>query len=184
MERPVKFSQGLRSTDTDPTIFLERPPLDVPLDLSAWVAPETIAQWVREAVEKLDPAQPGVREFSLLAADQRPQVLLSVLLFAYATERFISSEIFGACHTHPVLKALCEGKPPFPDELEHFRRKNRQLLDRLLGNILKRAVREKFLPADQLPRGLQDSLQKRAVDQIDTARHLSGSESPLVGDDS
>ncbi len=173
MDRPATYSQGLHGTDTDPTIFLQRPPLDIPLDLSSWVAPETIAEWVREAVEKLDPTQPGVHEFSLLSAEQRPQVLLSVLLFAYATEQFISNEIFGACHTHPVLKALCDGKAPFPDELEHFRRKNRPLLDHMLGNILKRAVHEKFLPADQLPRGLQDSLQQRAVDQIDTARHLS-----------
>ncbi len=173
MDRSAQFSQGLHGSDTGQTVFFRRPPVDIPLDLSAWVAPGTIAQWVREALEKLDPSRPGVHEFSLLSPEQRPQVLLSVLLFAYATERFISSEIFGACHTHPVLKELCHGQPPFPEELEHFRRKNHPLLATLLGDILKRAVREKFMPADQLPPGLQSSLQNRAADEIDTARHLN-----------
>ena len=173
MDTHARLGQPLQGADTNATIFLERPPLDLPLDLSAWVAPETIARWIREALENLDLPTAGVSDFSQLSTEQRPQILLSVLLFAYATERFISSEIFAACHTHPVLKAFCEGKAPFPDELEHFRRKNRLLLETLLGDIIKRAVREKFLPTDQLPPGLQNSLQKRAVDQIDTARHLS-----------
>ncbi len=173
MDIPTQRGPGLNNSDTDPTIFIERPPLDIPLDLSAWVAPETIAHWIGEGLLTLDPGRPGVPEFSAIASEERPQVLLSVMLFAYATERFISSEISAACHSDRVLKKLCDGNPPFPDEIEHFRRKNRLLVEGLLGDILKRAVREKFLPATQLPPGLQDSLQKRAVDQINTARHLS-----------
>jgi len=173
MHIPARSGKRLDGSDTDPTIFMERPPLDMPLDLAAWVAPQKIGQWIQEVIEKLDISMPGVQEFSSLRPEDRPGVLLAVLLFAYATERFMSSEIFGACHSDPVLQSMCEGKAPFPDEIEHFRRKNRLLLEGLLGNLLERAVREKFLPASRLPPGLQDSLRKRAVDQIDTARHMS-----------
>jgi hypothetical protein len=173
METPPENRQRPDESDTDPTIFMERPPLDLPLDLAAWVAPEKIDQWIQEAIQKLDISMPGAQEFSLLRPEDRPLVLLAVLLFAYATERFISSEIFGACHSDPLLQSRCAGKAPFPDEIEHFRRKNRLLLERLLGNLLERAVREKFLPASQLAPGLLDSLRRRAVDQIDTARHMS-----------
>lgn len=173
MDIPPGHNQTFRASDSDRTIFLERPPLEVPLNLTTWVAPEKIVDWIGEAVSKLDPTRAEVQAFSQLGPEQRPRVLLTVLLFAYATEKFGSSEIFGACHSDPVLRQICEAKPPFPNELEHFRRKNRLLLESLLGDIIKRAVREKYLPASQLPPGLQDSLQKRAVDQINTARHLS-----------
>jgi len=173
MDLPARPSQKPEEGDTEATIFLERPPLDMPLNLAAWVAPVKIGEWIREAVDGLDISTPGVQEFSLLRPEDRPRVALSVLLFGYVTERFMSSEIFGACHTDPVLQRMCEGKPPFPDELEHFRRKHRGLLEHLLGELLDRAVRERFLPASQLPPGLRASLHRRAIDQVDTARHMS-----------
>ncbi|HEY5909029.1 MAG TPA: hypothetical protein VJA21_00340 [Verrucomicrobiae bacterium] len=155
---------------------METSPLDVPLDLATWVAPQTIAHWIREEIDQLDRSKPEVRGVLSHPPDARPQVILSVLLFAYSTQRFTNSEILAACHSDPVMKQLCDGQAPFADEIGHFRRTHRALLEFLLGQLLIRAVREKFVEAGQLPPGLQRSLKNRAVDQIDTARHLSSLE--------
>jgi hypothetical protein len=169
----AKNAQGFVKGDTS---FMRRPFEKLPLNLSEWVAPKTLAGWVKEAVQNFDRSKPQAREFLLYSAESRPESLLRVVLYAYATQVYGSEEIAGACRTELMLKELCDGKVPFADELEHFRRKNRSLLEHLLGEILVRAVKEKFVRVDHLPPGFQHSLFRRAVDAMDTARHMNREE--------
>jgi hypothetical protein len=176
MDTHHQASQPERDRGTDKTIFMTRPPLEIPLNLAEWVKPETIADWIPQAITRLDCNRPEVLNFLTHPADQRPETVLTVLVFAYLTQRFASGEIFEACHSDPVLRRLCGGKAPYADELEHFRRKNRSLVEHLTGQVLVRAVAEKFLDAGQVPPGLQHGLLDRAVEQVDVARHMSAGE--------
>ena len=108
--------------------------------------------------------------------ETRPKVMLSLLLYAYATQVFSSEDIVEACHNHPIFRELCNGEPAFPEELEHFRRKHRILLENMLAEIFSRAVREKYVDLGKLPPGMEYSIFSRAVDRLDTARHMDAAE--------
>jgi len=172
MDMKNENSQELPGPAGDQTIFMRQAPLVVPLNLSDWVEPDVLAIWIGEALDHLDPSKLEVQELSRQTDDSRPKATIAVLMFAYSTQIYISEEIFRACHSDPVLHTLCEGKPPFPEELEHCRRKHRVLLQDLLAKLLIRAVREKFGDLSQVPPGLQYSLLGRATDRLDTARHM------------
>ncbi len=161
------------SSDTDPTAFIQRPPINLPLNLGDWVAPATLRNWVLEDISKLETTNSQSKSEPSLVEEARPKLLLAILTLAYLTQTFTSQEIVRACHADPLFRELCGGKTPFVDELEHFRRTHRPLLERMLGQILLRAVKEHFLQDGELPPGLIHSLLGTAADQIDTARHMS-----------
>ncbi len=154
------------------TMLLEASPLNVPLNLCQWVSPDLIAEWIKMEVERLDHTKSEVREAMAAKVECHPEVLLSVLVFAYATQLYVSEEITSACHQDPVLRSLCRGKVPFAEELTHFRRTHRLLVENVLAQLLIRAVREKFVELGELPAGLQHSLFGRAARRLDTARHM------------
>jgi len=156
------------------TTFMRRPIQKLPLDLTEWVPPSILADWVNEAVAKLDSSTPEAQEFAQSASELRG--ILRAVLYGYATQVYPSKDIVAACHTDRFFKLMCEGKPIFPDELERFRRTHRSLLESLLGQIFVRAVSEKFANVGQLPPGFQHSLLRRAIDSIDTARHMDREE--------
>jgi hypothetical protein len=161
---------------SDQTVYTRRGPLRLPMDLSQWIAPEKLSAWVQEETEKLNPESPDAHEFLRMLPETRPKVLLSLLLYAYATQVFSSADIVEACRNHPIFRGLCHDTPAFPEELEHFRRKHRILLENILAEIFVRAVREKYVDIGKLPPGLEYSIFARAVDRLDTARHMDAAE--------
>ena len=171
-----RFRKASPPVASDKTVYTKLGPLRLPLDLSQWLAPEKLAAWAREETERLDPQRPEVQEFLRMLPETRPKVMLSLLLYAYATQVFSSEDIVEACHEQPIFRDLCNGKPAFPEELEHFRRKHRILLENLLAEIFSRAVREKYVDIGKLPPGLEYSIFARAVDRLDTARHMDSAE--------
>ena len=171
-----RFRKTSPPVASDMTVYTKRGPLRLPLDLSQWIAPEKLASWAKEETEKVDPQRPEAHEFLRMLPETRPKVMLSLLLYAYATQVFSSEDIVEACHKHPIFRDLCSEKPAFPEELEHFRRKHRILLENLLAEIFVRAVREKYVNIGKLPPGLEYSIFARAVDRLDTARHMDRAE--------
>jgi len=163
-----------RNDSSEQTMFMTRPPLYMPVNLADWVPPQKIGEWIIEAIRDLDPSKPGVFKFFQQPPEQRPKVLLSVLVFCYLTQRFEPNEIFRACESDPIVKGLCEGKTP-NEELDHFRRTHREILKYVLGRVLIKAVQEKFPDVGRLPPGLEQGLFDRAIDQLDTIRHFSDS---------
>lgn len=171
-----RFRKTLPPVASDQTVYTKRGPLRLPLDLSQWIAPEKLSAWAREETEKLDPERPEAHEFFRMLPETRPKVMLSLLLYAFATQIFSSADILEACQKHPIFRELCNGVPAFPEELEHFRRKHRILLENMLAEIFSRAVREKYVDIGKLPPGLEYSIFSRAVDRLDTARHMDAAE--------
>jgi hypothetical protein len=144
------------------------------MNLSEWIPPAKLVQWVNEVVATLDSSRPEALEFTPLEPQER--AVLRAVLFAYSTQVYRSREIATACHTDPTYKLLCEGKSIFPEEFERFRRKHRALLEALLGQIIVRAVGEKFSNVGLLPAGFQNNLLRQAIDSVDTARHMDREE--------
>jgi hypothetical protein len=171
-----RFRRSSPPVDSDETVYTKRGPLRLPLDLSQWIAPEKLSAWVKEEIDRLDPGRPEVQEFLRMLPEGRPKVVLSLLLYAYATQVFSSRDIVEACHKHSTFRDLCNGEPAFAEELEHFRRKHRILLENILADIFVRAVREKYVDMGALPPGLEYSIFARAVDRLDTARHMDAGE--------
>jgi hypothetical protein len=171
-----RFRNTAPPVAADNTVYTKRGPLRLPLDLSQWISPEKLAAWVKEESEKVNPAHPEAHEFLRMLPESRPKVILALLLYAYATQVFSSADIAAACHDSPIFRELCTGNPVFPEELEHFRRKHRILLEDTLAEIFVRAVREKYVDIGKLPPGLEYSIFARAVDRLDTARHMDAAE--------
>jgi hypothetical protein len=154
------------------TTFLAASPIKLPLNLTEWVKPELLADWVRQAVKELDLVRPKVQDPAPAQQEERLRTNLAVLVYAYATQTYLNDEIIRACHSEPVFQGLCGHQPPFPEELKHFRRKFRAMLENTLTRILVRAVQEKYVEVGELPPGLRYSLSGLAADYLDTARHI------------
>ncbi|HWI57036.1 MAG TPA: transposase, partial [Bacillota bacterium] len=133
-------SDGTAST----TVALVEPELRLPLDLREWITPETLAAWVQEEIAKLNWTHPEVQRRLSEHPDYQPQTMLRLLTLAYATGAFSSQEIVRKCHTESLLQSLCQGGPPFAQELKCFRHKNRGLLGAVLHRVSTRALREKL----------------------------------------
>lgn len=176
MEQHVNMSAKAGGASPEQTILFERAPLSVPLNLGEWMEPERLAAWVKEAVCDLNPQEPQVIRLQNYPAAERPEALLRVLLFSYCTQLYSASDIAQACHNDGLLRELCGGQPFFPDQLDRFLHRNRMLLEQLLGKLLIRAVREKFVPQGHLPPGLEHSLLDRAGDRVLTALLMDGPE--------
>jgi hypothetical protein len=159
--------------DAGHTILFERSPLSVPLNLTDWLAPEILAGWINEAVDRLHSSNPEAPVRLNPPAEQPSGLLLRVLLFAYCTQNYANHDIVCACHTEPQLRDWCRDRVPFADEFEQFRRRNHLSLGAMLGELLIRAVREKFIQAGQLPAGLQHVLMGRAADRVEAAHQMS-----------
>lgn len=161
-------------TDAQTMFFRKRSPLDMPLNLGDWFAPATLAEWVREEINRLDPTESYIKEAFEKPPECRPRLILALLALAYCTQLFRSEEIVSACHSDPVFRNLCGARPPFKEELEHFRRTHRRVVDNVVAQVLLRTVRERFhFGGDKLPPGLERNLQFRAEERSDIARHMS-----------
>ena len=66
--------------------------------------------------------------------------MVCLLSFAYATGRFNSQEIAEAAWSDAMLRAICDGRAPFAQELRTFRRHNRSVLEPVLAGVFVRAL--------------------------------------------
>lgn len=153
----------------DQTVFTERGPLCLPKDLRQWVEQETLLKWISEEADTLQENPPSDAELVALDPKSRPRAFLELLVFAYATQNFVSEDICRSCCSDKTYKSLCRNAPPFKQELQHFRRKNRKLLESALSEVLMRAVKQRYSKLGKLAPGVEYSLRCRVVDRVDTA---------------
>ncbi len=175
LNKPGRIDQSKTEWTSGHTMFLtKKAPINVPLNLGDWLPRDKVAGWVAEEVQTLDQTDHLVKA-ALESPDlPRPRTTLAVLALAYCTQVFLSKEVVQACHTDAVFREVCGNQPPFEEELEHFRRTHRPALERVIAQVLLRAVREKFhFKPSELPPGLEKNLQFRAEQRADMARHLS-----------
>jgi hypothetical protein len=101
------------------------------------------------------------------------RIIACVLLYCYATQMLDHEEIARACRIDPILQCVCGGSTPFIQELRSFRRRNRRRLERLLANVLLKAMQQKCeLRAIPLPANLKQMAQTFAAQELDIARHF------------
>jgi hypothetical protein len=99
---------------------------------------------VFDAVESVQ--WPGKRaSFSIYGdAGFRPEMLLSLLTYCYATGVFSSQDIEAACRQDPVARYLCANNFPDAKTLRRFRRLHREQIRQSLANLFQRAAQIRF----------------------------------------
>jgi hypothetical protein len=166
---PHNFPQA-RPTETP-----RLPTWALPPDLRLWVSPDTLISWIREAVSGLDWAHPLVTRYLQNNPDFRPRAMLEFLAYAYATRVSGSEEILASCRCEPALMLLCEGNPPFRQEIIAFRRGNRKVLERVLSELYRRAIAV-YHPGARSHLLLNAAAEKAAIDRLNCARHMDAVE--------
>lgn len=112
-------------------------PLLLPPDLRNWVPENHVVHFILDAVDQL-PA-----EFFLFnhrgtgESQYPPRMMLSLLIYCYATGRFSSRKIEEATHSDVIVRYICGGDlHPDHDTLCTFRRKNRDLFEKAFVEVL------------------------------------------------
>ena len=147
-----------------------------PWDLTEWIHSDTLLQWIQAEIESLDWSNPLLGQYLQAHPRFRPKMLLTLLLYAYATGVYASEDIAEQCYSNPAFRAICGPEAAASTEIERVRRENRGLLKRGLQQILKRALRERYSLGDGLlPPGLRPYVENAALARLDLARHLDRS---------
>jgi hypothetical protein len=149
----------------------------LPSDLREWVEGGALIAWIQLDVDRLNWDNPKLIDYLHQHPDYRPRMMLSLLSFACLAHVLSSREIVKACHTDPIFRSLCQGEPPFAEELTHFRRKNRDLIAAIVLRAFVRALSARLdRDARRVPPELQRELRDRAVARLDVARHLDSAQ--------
>ncbi len=142
------------------------------LNLSRWISGPTLLRWIEEEINqalRLNTVQ------LLRASDQanRFKSMLRLLCFAYANGLARSSEIIKACHDEPDFREVAAGLCPFVDEIRGFRRRHREVLERVLTRIFMRAaVWDSDFGREALRQELETHFGNRIRSVLNMARHL------------
>jgi hypothetical protein len=100
-------------------------------------------------------------------------MFLTLLPYAYAIGMHASHDIAEAAYTDPILRSVCAGEAPTAREIMAFRRQNRSLLQWLLTELFKQAIKTKYgLGNFLVPPGLKRCLADAATERLDISRHI------------
>ncbi len=101
-------------------------PMMFPPDLREWVAEDSMVNFIVEAVEMLDIRGFEVNERGSGSPQYPPKMMLSLLIYCYATGRSSSREIEQATYQDVAVRYICGGNlHPDHDTICAFRLKNR-----------------------------------------------------------
>ncbi len=147
---------------------------ELPENLRKWFCDITLVTWIDEEIKRFAWIHPQVALYSHEEhQEDDPALMASVLVFAFASEMFASEDIAWACRFDPVFHRLCNGRPPFPQQLCAFRRKNRPMLVQVLTGVFKSALNQKLgRSAAPLSHDISRNLHDQAVERLDVARHM------------
>jgi len=147
--------------------------LGLPWDLTEWLDREEMLQTLARLLETIDWSNPNVVAFEQKHPAFRPKMFLILLPYAYAIGLYSSQDIAEACYTDQSLRSISAGDPPTAREIMAFRRENRGLVQWLLAELFKQAIKSKYDLGDFLvPTGLNKCLADAATERLDVARHI------------
>ncbi len=151
--------------------------LAIPLDLSAWVSPALLRDWIMSDVATLNWTNPDLLELLRKHPGFEPKALLNTLTFGYAMGIFGAEEIARHCSEDPEFRGVRPKLPPIAAELKQFRKENRAMFKWCLANIITRALKSQFIegPDVILPPGLRRYIVENAIERLDIARHMDRS---------
>ncbi len=116
----------------------------MPADLRTWIDERTLACVVLEAQQAVEPAH-WKQGLGFGNSDApRPQVLLTLLTYAYASGTLPSEQIEGETEKDSTFRYLCARTYPTESTLRQFRRQNRVLIRQCLVRVFEAAWQQRF----------------------------------------
>ena len=125
-------------------------PLLLPPNLRDWVPADHLVHFVLDAVDALDLRQVRVNTRGTGSEQYPPAMLLSLLLYSYATGTFGSRRIEQSTHDSVPVRLLTADTHPDHDTLCTFRRENEALLTTSFVQVLQLAQQLKLLKLGQI----------------------------------
>lgn len=120
-------------------------PVGFPADLRDWIEEGQLIDLILDAVVGVNLDDFSEPQAGLTATTYPPVMLLSLLVYGYATGSFSSHQIAAYAFDRDVGRFLCSSLPPTFDVIEEFRQRNRSAIKRCLLRLLKLAWRVGFL---------------------------------------
>ena len=125
-------------------------PLILPPDLRDWVPPGHLAHFILEAVEGMDLSHVKVNDRGTGSKQFPPHMLLSLMLYCYATGIFSSRRMEQASYDSVPVRMICGDTHPDHDTICTFRTANEDLLQKTFVHVLELAQALKFLQVGQI----------------------------------
>lgn len=116
----------------------------MPSDLRTWLDERTLACAVLEAQLTMEPGQWKQGMTTSQSETPRPQVLLTLLTYAYATGTLPSEQIERETEKDSTFRYLCARTYPTESILRQFRRQNRELIRQCLSKVFEAAWQQRF----------------------------------------
>ncbi len=109
----------------------------LPPDLRDWIPDNHIVHFLIDAVDQLPVAYFSTNQRGTGDEQYPPRMMLTVLIYCYATGRFSSRVIEEATHSDVAVRYICGGNlHPDHDTICTFRRKNRELFEKAFVDVL------------------------------------------------
>lgn len=125
-------------------------PLLLPPDLRDWVGPNHMVHFIMDAVAALDLRTARVNERGTGSAQYPPSMMLSLLIYCYATGTFSSRRIETLTYENVAVRFLTADTHPDHDSICKFRRENKALLESCFHQVLELAARAQVLKVGDL----------------------------------
>jgi transposase len=125
-------------------------PLILPPNLRDWVAADHLAHFILEAVEGMDLSRVKVNDRGTGSKQFPPHMLLSLMLYCYATGIFSSRRMEQASYDSVPVRMICGDTHPDHDTICTFRTANKELLQKTFVHVLELAQALRFLQVGQI----------------------------------
>jgi transposase len=125
-------------------------PLLLPPTLQEWVPDDHLAHFVVDAVEAMDLRRIKVNQRGTGDAEYPPSMMISLLIYCYATGVFGSRRIEQATYDNVAVRFITADTHPDHDTICTFRRENKALLSELFVKVLEMARELKVLKVGQI----------------------------------
>jgi transposase len=125
-------------------------PLLLPPDLRDWVEADHMVHFIMDAVDALDLSAARVNERGTGSAQYPPSMMLTLLIYCYATGTFSSRRIETLTYENVAVRYLSADTHPDHDSICKFRRENKELLSSSFHQVLELAANADVLQVGDL----------------------------------
>lgn len=120
-------------------------PMLLPCDLTEWVKGNDLVHFIIEVVETCDLSRAHVNHSGRGSSQYPPGMMLTLLIYSYATGVFSSRKIERATYDSVSVRYICANHHPDHDTIAVFRRRNLSLLEDVFLHVLNMASEMKLL---------------------------------------
>jgi transposase len=114
-------------------------PMFLPCDLREWVPADHLVHFILDAVDQIPTGHFRVNHRGTGSEQYPPTMMLTLLIYCYATGRFGSRTIEAATHSDVAVRYLCANHHPDHDSICTFRRENQAAFQAAFVTVLQLA---------------------------------------------